>query len=154
MVNPSIHFLPSYQAPDRINFIIISVFSSFSTLMSRIYLGELGRNPCRVSVPVRPPASSSSSSLLKRSFHPRRKQYVSSGALRPSWEPFASRTSAEQQLRFSLRLVTGGGDTLVKRKFKKTNNNFDLRQTVWLISPSNGFNCRHSRRLAEFAAAV
>lgn len=35
-----------------------------------------------------------------------RKHYVSSGALRPTWTPFASSVLAKQHLRFSLRLMT------------------------------------------------
>ncbi|XP_041822243.1 zona pellucida sperm-binding protein 3-like [Chelmon rostratus] len=38
--------------------------------------------------------------------HYRRRLYVSSAAVRPAWTPFASDALAEQQLRFSLRLVT------------------------------------------------
>ncbi|KAM8722950.1 zona pellucida sperm-binding protein 3-like isoform 3-T3 [Acanthopagrus schlegelii] len=38
--------------------------------------------------------------------HYRRRHYVSSSAVRPTWKPFASNTLAEQQLHFSLRLMT------------------------------------------------
>ncbi|XP_070786738.1 zona pellucida sperm-binding protein 3-like [Enoplosus armatus] len=38
--------------------------------------------------------------------HYRRRHYVSSHAVRPTWKPFASNMLAEQQLHFSLRLMT------------------------------------------------
>ncbi|XP_054479995.1 zona pellucida sperm-binding protein 3-like [Anoplopoma fimbria] len=38
--------------------------------------------------------------------HYRRRLYASSGAVRPTWTPFASSMSAEQRLHFSLRLMT------------------------------------------------
>ncbi|XP_030265200.1 zona pellucida sperm-binding protein 3-like isoform X2 [Sparus aurata] len=38
--------------------------------------------------------------------HYRRRHYVSSNAVRPTWKPFASNMLAEQQLHFSLRLMT------------------------------------------------
>ncbi|CAB1417217.1 unnamed protein product [Pleuronectes platessa] len=38
--------------------------------------------------------------------HYRRRQYVSSGAMRPAWTQFASDVLAEQRLHFSLRLMT------------------------------------------------
>ncbi|XP_059183830.1 zona pellucida sperm-binding protein 3-like [Centropristis striata] len=38
--------------------------------------------------------------------HYRRRHYVSGGAVRPTWKPFASNMLAEQQLHFSLRLMT------------------------------------------------
>ncbi|GAA6228474.1 zona pellucida sperm-binding protein 3-like [Lates japonicus] len=38
--------------------------------------------------------------------HYRRRHYVSSNAVRPTWKQFASVAPAEQQLRFSLRLMT------------------------------------------------
>ncbi|KAM9334112.1 zona pellucida sperm-binding protein 3-like [Symphorus nematophorus] len=38
--------------------------------------------------------------------HYRRRHYVSSNAVRPTWKPFASDMLAEQQLHFSLRLMT------------------------------------------------
>ncbi|CAK6962496.1 zona pellucida sperm-binding protein 3-like [Scomber scombrus] len=38
--------------------------------------------------------------------HFQRRHYVSSDAMQPTWKPFASEMLAEQQLRFSLRLMT------------------------------------------------
>ncbi|XP_073318544.1 zona pellucida sperm-binding protein 3-like isoform X2 [Pagrus major] len=38
--------------------------------------------------------------------HYRRRHYVSSNAVRPTWKPFASNMLTEQQLHFSLRLMT------------------------------------------------
>lgn len=77
--------------------------------------------------------------------------------MRPAWKPFASRTLAEQQLHFSLRLMTGG-DT--SKKLSNLELIFCSLETLicarrfWLISPSDGFNCNHSRGFADFAATV
>lgn len=104
-------------------------------------------------------------SLVKRSSFlflncPHRKHYVSSNAMRPTWKPFASRTLAEQQLHFSLRLMTGGDPSKKTTKLSNLELIFCSLETLicarrfWLISPSDGFNCNHSRGFADFAATV
>ena len=44
---------------------------------------------------------------------------MSSSAVRPTWKPFASNTLAEQQLHFSLRLMTGGDSSRKEGEKKK-----------------------------------
>lgn len=83
--------------------------------------------------------------------------------MRPTWEPFASDMLAEQQLHFSLRLMTGG-DMSKYNKLKaaallwqeggaRKKTNVDLLQTVWLISPATGI-IAITQGLADFAATV
>lgn len=85
---------------------------------------------------------------------------MSSNAVRPTWKPFASNMLAEQQLHFSLRLMTGGDSSTTTKKNDKLRadvvqflKNFDLRQTVWLISPATAL-IAITQGLADFAVAV
>lgn len=85
---------------------------------------------------------------------------MSSNAVRPTWKPFASSMLAEQQLHFSLRLMTGGDSSTTTKKSHKLRadvvqflKNFDLRQTVWLISPATAL-IAITQGLADFAVAV
>lgn len=66
---------------------------------------------------------------------PNRKHFVSSGAMRPTWKPFASKTLAEQQLHFSLRLMTGGDASNIGADVLQ-HWNFDLIQAVLANFPS------------------
>lgn len=57
---------------------------------------------------------------------------MSSGALRPTWKPFASDMLAEQGLHFSLRLMTGGDKLTADVQLWKGGEltNFNLRQAA------------------------
>lgn len=50
--------------------------------------------------------------------------------MQPTWKPFASEMLAEQQLRFSLRLMTGG-DTSENDKFQA---DVGGKKTLWVAA--------------------
>lgn len=119
---------PSHLSPNRHIFIIITVCFSF---MSWLLLTLLNTTGTSATAQIK----SSKEKLWKNKPCLCRRQYTSSGAMKPTWSTFSLGMWAEQQLHFSLRLMTGGlgeaveGRHLQEEKVKCKNGKTNTKQT-------------------------